>query len=150
MNRAFIFFIVLLLVVEFYSYKGIIQWLSVYFPEGKKLIKIGYWLFSFFVFGMIVYTMVQYRSGQKNMTALLNFTMGLFVVVFLPKLVFMLTHLLDDVFYGLKWITGKLTNSPVSSDGRRQFITTLGLGTSAFLSLTLLTGLKWFRLVMHI
>ncbi|MFT5149895.1 MAG: putative MPP superfamily phosphohydrolase, partial [Flavobacteriales bacterium] len=141
MNRALIFLLAILLFVELYSYKAITQWLTVYLPDAKKMSKLAYWIISVLTIGTIIYVITKYRSGSKDMGTLVNLAMGLFVVIYLPKLFIATMHLFDDVLFFGRSIIDRVRSVPVANDSRRHFITTIGLGAGAFLFGGLIYGI---------
>lgn len=127
----------ILFVVELYAFQAI-----------KTLIKlrwvlISYQIISLFLFVFILYSFTQFdRSvGQTKQTM---FTMGLLLVVYLPKIVMTLILLGEDVF---RLAAGSVNyfidnNSNVNFlPSRRKFVSQIGLGLAAIPFLSLIYGI---------
>ena len=132
----FIFIAFIFLLIEFYSYQAI-----------KTLVKmrwilLSYQLISILIFSFIVYSFTQFdRSvGQTKQTML---TMGLMLLVYLPKIVLTLVLFGEDIY---RVCLGSI-NYFVESDNadflqsRRKFVSQIGLGIAAIPFLSLIYGM---------
>lgn len=132
----FIFIAFIFLLIEFYSYQAI-----------KTLVKmrwilLSYQLISILIFLFIIYSFTQFdRSvGQTKQTML---TMGLMLLVYLPKIVLTLVLFGEDIY---RVCLGSI-NYFVESDNadflqsRRKFVSQIGLGIAAIPFLSLIYGM---------
>lgn len=126
----------ILLLVEVYAYQAF-----------KTLVKVNwvlvaYQVISAFVLLFIVYSFSQFdRSvGQTQRTM---FTMGLLLVVYLPKMILTLLLLGEDIFRigagSVKYVVDKNSDSFLGS--RRKFVSQLGMGLAAIPFMSLLYGI---------
>ena len=135
MGFRLLFFIVLLLVVEIYAFQAVKT------NVKDKWFLVTYGLLSLAVLVYIVYGFFSFdRSvGQTKFTL---FTMGLMLVVYLPKMVLAVVLLLEDVFR----IGAGVLNYFAENDNedflnsRRKFVSQIGLGLAAIPFFSLLYG----------
>lgn len=137
MGLRLIFFCLVLLIIEIYAYQVI-----------KTLIKtkwflLGYAIISLLLLVFIVYSFMQFdRSvGQTKRTML---TMGLLLLVYIPKIVMSIVLLGEDVFRVAAgsinyWIGNTADSSFLPS--RRKFVSQVGLGLAAIPFLSLIYGI---------
>ena len=131
----FIFILLLIIGVEIYTYYGI----KTAFPEGrKKSIALVIYIISLVIIivGMITMRVV-FIGGNGTMGFWSNLFIGLMFTLVITKIIFTGTLFLEDTFRFIKFCFQKTsswfsTNSvPVEIDGRRKFITQIGLGIAA-------------------
>lgn len=137
MGLRLLFFCLFLLVIEIYAYQSV-----------KTLIKLRWILLAYSVISLlllvfIVYSFTQFdRSvGQTQQTM---FTMGLLLVVYLPKIVMMVILLGEDVFrLAAGSINYFIDNSSNANflPSRRKFVSQIGMGLAAIPFLSLIYGI---------
>jgi predicted MPP superfamily phosphohydrolase len=131
------FFALVLFLIEIYAYQAI-----------KTLLKIKWVLFtysivSFLLLAFIIYSFTQFdRSvGQTKQTM---FTMGLLLLVYIPKIIVFIVLLGEDVF---RLAAGAVNYFNDYSDNaeflpsRRKFVSQVGLGLAAIPFLSLIYGI---------
>lgn len=137
MGLRLLFFCIFLLVIELYAFQAV-----------KTLIKlrwilISYQIISLLLFVFILYSFTQFdRSvGQTQQTM---FTMGLLLVIYIPKIVMTIILLGEDVF---RLAAGSI-NYFIDNDSnanflpsRRKFVSQVGLGLAAVPFLSLIYGI---------
>ncbi|CAN1559558.1 COG1408 Predicted phosphohydrolases [Flavobacteriaceae bacterium] len=134
--RLFLFALVLFL-IEIYAYQAIKTLLKV------KWILVTYSVVSVFLLLFILYSFTQYdRSvGQTKQTM---FTMGLLLLVYVPKIIVFIVLLGEDVF---RIVAGSLnyfndySNNSEFLPSRRKFVSQVGLGLAAIPFLSLIYGI---------
>jgi uncharacterized protein len=137
MGLRLLFFCLFLLVIEIYAYQAI-----------KTLIKIRWMLLAYSVVSLlllvfILYSFTQFdRSiGQTHRTM---FTMGLMLVVYLPKIVMTVILLGEDVFRltagSINYLIDNSSNTSFLPS-RRKFVSQIGLGLAAVPFLSLIYGI---------
>ena len=128
-----------LLIVDLYAWKAIQSAIFNAEVSTRKLIRNIYWVVSISVYVtafviMFVLFILRIRDG---VTYPFFFAMaGIFFLFFVPKLVIVLFHIVEDVFYGFAWLWSKISSAPtqeVSGEtiGRARFLSQLGLLLSA-------------------
>ncbi len=134
MIRFIIFFIVLFL-IDLYTFQAI-----------KTLVKHRFWMVLYTcvtvaVIIFIVYRMNQFdkRIGQTQQTL---FTMGVFVLFYVPKLFLILPLIFEDVFRTFSAVINLFTkNSESFIPERRKFISQIALGIAAVPFLSIIYGI---------
>ena len=130
-------FCIFLFVIELYAFQALRLIVK------TKWIVVAYQIISLLLFAFIVYSFAQFdRSvGQTKQTL---FTMGLLLLVYLPKIVITLVMLGEDVFR----VLGGTLNYFVKFDSRtnflpsrRKFVSQIGLGLAAVPFLSLIYGM---------
>lgn len=128
---------VVLFVIELYAYQAIKTLIKL------KWVLISYQLISLLVFVFILYSFTQFdRSvGQTKQTM---FTMGLLLVVYLPKIVMAIVLLGEDVFRlaegSIKYFIDN-NSKAAFLPSRRKFISQIGLGLAAVPFISLIYGI---------
>jgi predicted MPP superfamily phosphohydrolase len=133
----FVILCALFLFIEFYSYQAIRALIKV------RWALISYQLISLLLLVFIVYsfTLFDRSVGQTKQTM---FTMGLMLLVYVPKIVITLVLLGEDVFrLGAGAVNYFIDNANTTSviPSRRKFVSQLGLGLAAVPFLSLIYGI---------
>ncbi len=131
-----LFLSIFFIVVELYAYQALRTLIKI------KWILISYQIISLFIFLFIFYSFTRFdRSvGQTRQTL---FTMGLMLIVYLPKILLMLVLFGEDVFRigaGTVNYFLKDSNNMAFLPSRRKFVSQLGLGIVAVPFLSLIYG----------
>lgn len=133
----FLLFCIFLLVIELYTFQ------SLRLVVKTRWAIVAYQIVSLCLFAFLVYSFTQFdRSvGQTKQTL---FTMGLLLLVYLPKIVITLIMLGEDIFR----VFGGTLNYFVKFDSRtnflpsrRKFVSQIGLGLAAVPFLSLIYGM---------
>ncbi len=125
-----------LFVIEIYVYQAVRAVVKV------KTILISYQIISALLLVYIVYSFTQFdrKIGQTPQTMQ---TMGLLLMVYLPKIILTLVLFGEDIYrlgFGAVNHFAKFNNSTDFLDSRRKFVSQLGLGIAAVPFLSLLYG----------
>ncbi|MSP84573.1 MAG: metallophosphoesterase [Flavobacteriaceae bacterium] len=133
MGFRILFLFLILLITDIYAYQALRTLLKL------KWMLVSYQIISFFLLIFIVYSFMQFdRSvGQSKQTM---FTMGLFLLVYIPKIVIALVLMGEDIFRIVFGTVNYFLNYNNEIDffaSRRKFVSQIGLGLAAvpFLSL---------------
>ncbi|KAF2512502.1 metallophosphoesterase [Flavobacterium foetidum] len=127
----------LILFVEYYSYQAFKALFKI------KWVVIGYLIISLFLLTFIVYSFMQFdRSvGQTKQTM---FTMGLTLLVYVPKIVLCLVLFGEDIYRAGAGAVNYFVYNAKGADAipsRRKFISQIGLGLAAVPFLSLIYGI---------
>lgn len=133
----FVFLFLVLLVIELYAFQAFKTLIK------SKSILICYGVLSIALLFFIIYSFTQFdRSvGQTKQTM---FTMGLVLLVYVPKIVLTLLLLGEDVFRLGAGIINYFVDYDTNADflpSRRKFVSQLGLGLAAVPFLSLIYGI---------
>jgi predicted MPP superfamily phosphohydrolase len=131
------FFGIVLFVIELYAYQAL-----------KTLIKLKWILVSYQVISLALYVFIIYsftlfdRSvGQTKQTM---FTMGLLLLIYVPKIVMSIVLLGEDVFRMAAGSVNYFIDNSANTDflpSRRKFVSQVGLGLAAIPFLSLIYGI---------
>jgi predicted MPP superfamily phosphohydrolase len=144
----FLFSALALILIDLYVFKGIKLLVNpIENSILRKSIKWAYWLATLFYIVYMGWIMTNLETLQSthNYKHFYN-AFGLFVLMLIPKLVFFLFHLVDDIAYGLIWLWNKIcyADSP-SGEGvkisRGAFLTRVGIVMAAIPFISILYGL---------
>ena len=130
--RNFMIFLVVLIAIDLYAYKGVNTALANHSMALRRIFRFLYWVISIGLLGMIVYVAINFRDPEARRDHSFAFSMvALFLLFFLPKLVMVVFHGLDDLLHLVRWTWDKLTPRAVDADGlgidRARFLSQLGL-----------------------
>jgi len=133
-----IFFAVFIIIIETYAYQA--------FRTVTKLrwLLLAYQLISLFAIIFIIYQFTQFDRavGQTRLTL---FTLGLVLIIYIPKILLTLFMFGEDVYRlssGLINLTSKSREGDFLPD-RRKFVSTIALGIAAIPFLSLAYGMTW-------
>jgi hypothetical protein len=123
-----------LIIIDLYFYKGIRILLKKKRTEVKKIISFSYWAVSIFYYAIIIYFFIFHRWHRSvaEMSDIYYIT-GTFFLIYIPKIVFIIFHFIDDLIYLIRRLilllkrlkTKKTQQSEEIS--RRAFLTRAGI-----------------------
>lgn len=132
---VFAIILIIMLLVDVYSFKGI-RMLSENISSNfwRKFIYTAFWASTV----LMVFAMVSgyfFRSTTRNPTTFMwyYYIFGLFLIFYVPKMLFGIFHLAEDIIYGLSYVFSKIFQTKSTSiDGgdpisRLKFISQTGL-----------------------
>ena len=130
--RNFMVFLVVLIAIDLYAYKGVNTALANHSMALRRIFRFLYWVISIGLLGMIVYVAINFRDPEARRDHSFAFSMvALFLLFFLPKIVMVVFHGLDDLLHLVRWVWDKLTPGPVDAAGegidRARFLSQMGL-----------------------
>lgn len=146
----FIFIFTFILLVDIYSFKGIKLLVSSLESDTLRyVIYLVYWLIPVLMISFLLYfrTLIPFEREPKIFR---NFFLlaGLFILFYIPKLVFIVFHLTEDIIHIGKWVFSKFTNSDVMDGAesvqtisRAKFISQIGLVVAAIPFASILYGM---------
>jgi uncharacterized protein len=130
-------FLVILLVIIFldaYSFKGIRVLLANHHQQRlKKIIYISFWSVNICMV-MLILAGLLFRTSTRDYKVLTwyYYLFGIFLVVYVPKILFVTFHFTEDILHGIKWIFAKLFIRKKAQDqnntiSRSRFLSQAGL-----------------------
>ncbi|MES2545782.1 MAG: metallophosphoesterase [Bacteroidota bacterium] len=131
-----IILIIVLLIIETYAYQAFRTLI-----KSKKILN-GYKILNLLVLAFIVYSFTKFERsvGQTQYTL---FTLGLLLLVYLPKIFLVVVMLAEDVFRILKAVVRffiKPKEEKNTFPNRRKFVSQIALGLAAIPFLSLIYG----------
>lgn len=151
-NNPFIFLSILsaiILVIDLYSYRGIKKIINRKSQIFKRIIFFVFWSIPFLLItGLAVFISFRNEIPPANYLTYFHSISGSFILFYLPKLVFIIFNLLDDLILLFKkiFIRKKVNeNSEDTSITRRQFLARAGIIVAGLPFLSIAYGIKWGR-----
>lgn len=134
--RNFLIFFVVLVLIDVYAYKGVNTAFANHSLVLRRIIRFVYWIISIGILGVLVWTVFSMQGQQNRRDHSYVFSLvALFLLFFLPKLVIVIFHGLDDLLHLGRFLWYKLLPGTSTSSGetldRANFLSQLGLIVAA-------------------
>lgn len=144
-------FVIILLIIDFYAYRGVKKLIADLKNATKRVIKILFWIVPVgLIVGLILVSQLRDVISPEIYLIFFHFTSGTFILFYVPKLIFIGFNFIDDLFHGTlhlfsrkkkenkeEWESKKITRS--------QFLTRIGIITAGVPFLALAYGIAWGR-----
>lgn len=149
-SNPFIFlliFAVIIFIIDFYVIYGIKKVTNDLPKKVQLVIKILFWGVTVVsLSGITVVMLFRDSIPTASSTAYFHFAAGTFMLFYVPKLIFILFNLLDDLIFGLRLLYHKIKHRPKlelqgTSITRRKFLNTTGLIFAAIPFVSLFYGI---------
>jgi uncharacterized protein len=152
---SFLIFLGILLLIDIYAWKGVSTALGAASPHTRRWVRWIYWAESIGMFALLVWVSISIQDLRANRNYSFVFSLAaLFILFFLPKLVVVLFHGVEDLLQGLRWLWSRL--APGASDphgepiSRLRFVSQLGLALAAIPFGAVLYGITKGRRNFHV
>jgi predicted MPP superfamily phosphohydrolase len=134
--RNVLIFLVLLVLIDLYAYKGLNTALANHSLTVRRIVRILYWIVSIGILAVLAYSVLSMQDPKVRRDHSYAFSLvALFLLFFLPKLVMVVFHGLDDLLHLGRWIWAKLLPGTMDAPGeqidRVRFLSQLGLIVAA-------------------
>jgi predicted MPP superfamily phosphohydrolase len=152
-NNPIIFILVfsaIILAIDAYAYWGVRKLTSRYSKKVRRAIWVLFWIVPFvLISGLVLF--VTLPINPSNYLRYFHLISGTFILFYIPKLVFILVNILDDLFVLARKIYFKIRErtrkgipkgEPIS---RTQFLTRTGLILAAVPFFSIAYGITWGR-----
>lgn len=147
----FVFVFTFIILIDLYSFKGLRLLLrNVNYEYVKYVIYFIYWTIPVIVISSLLYFRA-IQPFEREPIIFRNFFLlaGFFILFYIPKLIFIVFHLTDDIVHLTKWLIAKISSTPngiVNGESagisRSRFISQLGLLVAAIPFTTILYGMS--------
>ncbi|MBX2979172.1 MAG: metallophosphoesterase [Flavobacteriales bacterium] len=153
--RNFVIFLVLLVLIDLYAYKGLNTALGNHSLVLRRIVRVLYWIVSIGILSVLVYSVVSMQDPKVRRDHSYAFSLvALFLLFFLPKLVMVVFHGLDDLLHAGRWLWAKLLPGTMDTPGeqidRVRFLSQLGLILAAIPFTGVLYGVTKGRSRFHV
>lgn len=144
-------FTTLILIIDFYSYRGVKKLTSHFFTAHKRLVFILFWAVpALLIMALLFFAVFNNQIEPSNYLAYFHVISGTFILFYLPKLVFILFNLTDDIVLLTQAIYRKLTPRPETQTPgepitRTQFLNKIGVFVAAIPFISAFYGIAWGR-----
>ncbi|MBK8339531.1 MAG: hypothetical protein IPK99_05740 [Flavobacteriales bacterium] len=107
---GFTVFLLVLVLIDLYAYKGLNTAISNWSQGGRRIVRLSYWALSIGMIALLVWVAISMQDlrGTRNHSFMFSLA-ALFLLFFLPKVVIILFHGLDDLFHPFRWGWWKVT-----------------------------------------
>lgn len=135
MQKNFIIFTGLLFLLEFYIYQAFKS------LTNSTLLRTLYWIITVAAYGFLIFEILNFKRTDRDQGRV-QLIASIYLIFFLPKLLIVFVLLIDDIVrlfsLGISYIN---PNTEAHYPGRRKFLSVIGLGATAFLSLAIIDGI---------
>lgn len=148
-------FMVALVLIDLYAWKGVSTALANHSAFIRRLARLVYWSISIGLLVSMLWTLINMQDAQVRRDNSYVFTLvAVFLLFFLPKVVIVLFHALDDILHVVRLGWYKLVPSPAPATGeafgRARFLSQLGLIVAAVPFAAVLYGVTKGRRAFHV
>lgn len=154
-NNPFLFtllFSLFILAIDLYSYQGVKRLLANSTRKVRKIVWSLFWMVPFLlILGLIIFSLSYAAIPPSRVLTYFHFISGTFILFYVPKLVFIIFFLLENIFLYTK---SKLfrtrpqdenLNSQGNPISRTQFLSRVGIIMAGIPFLSIAYGIKWGR-----
>ncbi len=127
-------FSIIILSIDAYVWWGITKIISGFRTRNRKIIGWLYWVVpALIIFGLILVLSVQKLISGDKILAYFHAVSGAFVLFYVPKLVFVIFNLFDDIIFQIRKIISTRKNKSVNNSqqlpsvSRRKFLNQVGI-----------------------
>ena len=136
--KTLLLFLVVFGLIDLYIYKGLSTILAESSQQTKIWTNIIYWGISALCIGLVVYGVLNRGNFRGSNT--LSIIIGIFLTFFVPKLIFLAFHAMDDIMNLLSFGYSKVAQTDFS---RRNFITQMGMVAGSLMFGGMVYGIVW-------
>ncbi len=136
--KTLIFVLVIFGLIDLYIFKGLSTVISGHSENTRLWVNIVYWLISLVCIGVLVYGLI--NRGNFRSSTTLSVIIGIFLTFFVPKLIFLAFHAMDDMVNLLSFGYSKLSSTDFS---RRTFFTQIGMVAGSLMFGGMVYGIVW-------
>ncbi len=153
-NNPLIFisiFVVVLLLIDFYAYRGVKKLIFDLKNSTKRIIKILFWIVPIgLIIGLLLVSQLRDVISPEKYLIFFHFTSGTFILFYVPKLIFIVFNFIDDLLHGtIHLFSRKKKENKEEFESKKitrsQFLTRVGIITAGFPFLALAYGIAWGR-----
>jgi uncharacterized protein len=148
---ALIIFSAIIFIIDFYSFTGLKKLKFNISKLGRRILYSIFWLIPVVII-LALFSLFQYRSqvNAQNQMVYFHYFSGTFLLFYIPKLIFIVFNLLDDLFYFMKYLVmkfkKKIASNPTGEKiSRSTFLTRIGIVIAGIPFLSIIYGIGWGR-----
>lgn len=148
---ALLIFTAVILLIDFYTFKGLKKIEVNLSYQTKRILNTLFWIVPvIIIFGILFLFLFRESSDPAYAMVYVHSFSGFFLAMYIPKLVFILFNIFDDIWHSARLAAFKIKRKKtVKNDGkiitRHQFLTRAGLITAGLPFLSILYGIAWGR-----
>jgi len=145
-----IIFSIIILAIDFYTYSGVKKLTNNYSQMIKRIVFYLFWIVPvLLIAGLLVFSIFNRTIEPSNVLVYFHYISGTFILFYIPKLVFIIFNLIDDLIQLSKRFYKKIkrTVEPDKNQGepisRKQFLTRTGIVIAGLPFISIAYGIKW-------
>ncbi|MCF6268438.1 MAG: metallophosphoesterase [Melioribacteraceae bacterium] len=148
---ALMIFSLIILLIDFYSYKGLKKIKLNLNSSTKKVFSILFWTIPLLIIATLFFLFTfREKADPRYAMVYFHYFSGSFLLLYIPKLLFVLFNLFDDLFHFGKYLVlkinkAKLNNSEGDKISRSTFLTRVGFVIAGIPFLSIAYGIGWGR-----
>lgn len=148
---ALIIFTAIILLIDFYTFKGLKKIETNFSYRTKKILNTLFWIVpGIIIVGILFLSLFRESTDPAYAMVYVHSFSGFFLAMYIPKLVFIIFNLFDDVWHSARLAAFKIkSKKEVKTDGkkitRHQFLTRAGLVIASLPFVSILYGIAWGR-----
>ncbi len=148
---ALLTFSIIILVIDFYSFKGLKKIKLNLNRTSKRIINYFFWTIPFVIITALSFLFLfRAKTNPQNGMIYFHYFSGLFLLFYIPKLFFILFNFLDDLFHLGKLMatkfSGRKKNTTANNKiSRSTFLTRVGIVIAGIPFLSIIYGIGWGR-----
>lgn len=148
---ALLIFTAIILLIDFYTFRGLKKIEVNFSLRLKRILNTLFWAIPVIVVsGILLLFFFRESTDPAYAMVYVHSFSGFFLATYIPKLVFILFNIIDDLWHSTKLAAFKIRSSKeIKSEGkkitRNQFITRAGLITAGLPFLSIIYGIAWGR-----
>ena len=153
-NNPILFFLIfstIIFLIDFYTYRGLKKLIGKLNKNTKRILKLLLWIVPFIlILSMVLIPFLRDKINPAHFLIYIHFISGTFILFYIPKLIFIIFNLIDDLIHlSVKTFTKDKKENKSQSDlkkiSRSQFLTRIGILTAGVPFLSIAYGIGWGR-----
>ncbi len=148
---AILAFSLIILLIDLYTYKGVKKIEISFSKISKRIMNFIFWTIPLIIISSLVFLFLfRAKANPQNGMIYFHYFSGLFLLFYIPKLIFIFFLFLDDLFHLGKWIASNFFSEKknISTDNkisRSTFLTRVGIVIAGIPFLSIIYGIGWGR-----
>ena len=153
-NNPILFFSIfsfIILLIDLYTYRGLKKLTGKLSKNTKRVLKILLWIVPIILISsMILVPFFRDKINPAHFLIYIHFISGTFILFYVPKLIFILFNLVDDlIHWAIKLFAKKNVKNESQSSAKKitrsQFLTRIGIITAGIPFISIAYGIGWGR-----
>ena len=154
-SNPFVFILIfsaIILIIDFYAYRGVRKLVVNYSPFIRRVIRYLFWIVpAVLILELILFAVFYSSIPPSDFLVYFHTISGTFILFYIPKLIFIIFNLLDDLVILFKRLIKKegYTKQDTKSGGkpitRGQFLNRVGIVIAGIPFVSIAYGIKWGR-----
>jgi hypothetical protein len=153
-NNPILFFAVfsfIILLIDLYTYRGLKKLTGKLKIKTKRILKLLLWIVPIIlILSMILVPFFRDKINPAHFLIYIHFISGTFILFYVPKLIFILFNLIDDlIHWSINFFSKKKIEKKSQPDSKKitrsQFLTRIGIITAGIPFFSIAYGIGWGR-----